>query len=359
MHIIKAIRERKSEQALYETCVYLSSSNVSALEEEWIAVLSEIGMSREVQTAKELWVQCLYDVKALVDADALDVTDALVCTTKLYLLYVKTAMPHVTSLPQLRARVIDYFPSGVKLSYKGVTMFEQIIPDDSDAELHQAAHRILSGLIKLFHTHNVLTSDAVEFIARKKLVIKCRKVWPAPTPAEASKGDSVWFTWGALLLYFVNDPYVQVAWLLFCHKYKKKDKMERLGLLVGAASCCTRTSLSEDIESDMIDQSTVGWTKAEASIIENISDLAADLWAAHVPTGNTGAATVATATVAASSSKKQTQQTQQTQHDVLMDFRPTRARTGMGTAPAPAPEHIPEVKVVSFWDKKPKTARNT
>jgi hypothetical protein len=291
MHILQALRERKSEQALFETCTYLSSSNTDALEDEWIAVLAEIGMSGAGGVAsagtKDLWTQCIYDVKALIDSDAIDVTDALICTTKLYLLYIRTATPISASLAQLRARVLEHFPAGTRLSYKGVMLYDQIIPDEASAgaELHEFAHRILSGFIKLFHNHSPLTASAVEFIARKKIVIPCKRVWPAPNPQEAAKGDPVWFVWGAVLLYFPNDFFVQVAWSLYSKGWKKKDKMERLGLLVGTAACVTYDPhLDASLRaSDMIDTGSSGWTSSEAAVIENISQLAPDLWASHSP----------------------------------------------------------------------------
>lgn len=323
MHILQALRERKSEQALFETCTYLSSGNTDALEDEWIAVLAEIGMSGPSGVAsagtKDLWTQCMYDVKSLIDCDAIDVTDALICTTKLYLLYIRTATPISASLAQLRARVIDHFPAGTRLSYKGVMLYDQIIPDEvSGAELHEFAHRILSGFIKLFHSHSPLTASAVEFIARKKMVIPCKRVWPAPNPQEAAKGDPVWFVWGAVLLYFPNDFFVQVAWSLYSKGWKKKDKMERLGLLVGTAACATYDS-NMDVSlraSDMIDSGSTGWTSSEAAVIENISQLAPDLWASHSPpkmAGTLAPTTPSTATIPTINPS-----------DVLEDFIPLR-----------------------------------
>lgn len=306
MHILQALRERKSEQALYETCTYLSSSNTDGLEAEWIAILSEIGMSSRILNSKDLWIQCLHDIKSLLDADAIDVTEALVCTTKLYLLYIKAASPIANSIPQLRARVIEHFPKGVKLSYKGVMVFEKIMPEPSDDQLYDMAHRILSGFIKLLHSHHPLTGNAIEFIARKKLTIPCVQVWPAPSPQEAAKGDPVWFVWGTIMLYFPNDLYISVAWSLFCHKYKKKDKMERIGLLVGCASCaCEATHASS-----MVDTSTSGWTTTEAEIIDNISQLALDLWASHNP----------------ASFERKPEPVSPSPVDVFLDFLPTRTK---------------------------------
>lgn len=287
MHILQAFRERKSDQALFETCTYLAKGDTDSLEDEWIAILSEIGMSRETPKVKELWSQCMYDVKALIDADAIDVTDALVCTTKLYLLYVRTAAPISNSLAQLRIRVIKHFPAGARLAYKGVLLFDTIIPEETDKELHDFAHRILSGFIKLFHTHDPMTANAVEFIARKKMCIPCKRVWPTPDPQEAAKGDPVWFVWGAILLYFPNDLYVHVAWTLFGHKIKEKSKkqpkMERLGLLVGAAACAAYDKPVDSVDTDMIEDASANWTTNEANVIDNIYQLAPDLWASHSP----------------------------------------------------------------------------
>jgi hypothetical protein len=272
MHILQALREKKSDQALFQTCTYLATNDTDALEDEWIAVLGEIGMSSSLVTSKFLWIQMLAEVSSLIEAEALDITDALVFTTKLYLLYQRTATSSPDSLTRLRSQVIDHFPDNVQLSYKGVSLFAQILPSDENEELHAFGHRILSGFIKLFHGKHASTANAVEFIARKKCAIKLPKVWPAPNPQEAGKGDPVWFVWGAVLLYFPNDIYVQVAWSLFCLRWKKKYKMERLGLLVGAAACVTSSA-----------NTSAPWTSEEIKVIENINLLAPDLWAAHTP----------------------------------------------------------------------------
>ena len=272
MHILQALREKKSDQALFQTCTYLATNDTDALEDEWIAVLSEIGMSSSLVTSKFLWIQMLAEVSSLIEAEALDITDALVFTTKLYLLYQRTATSSPDSLTRLRSQVIDHFPDNVQLSYKGISLFSQILPSEENEELHAFGHRILSGFIKLFHGKHASTANAVEFIARKKCAIKLPKVWPAPNPQEAGKGDPVWFVWGAVMLYFPNDIYVQTAWSLFCLRWKKKYKMERLGLLVGAAACVTNSA-----------NTSAPWTSEEIKVIENINVLAPDLWAAHTP----------------------------------------------------------------------------
>ena len=277
MHILQALREKKSDQALFETCNYLASRNTSTLEDEWIAILGEVGMSTNVGRDKALWTQCVNDVKLLVDADELEVTDALVCTTKLYLLYQRTARPITDSLSKLRERVIDHFPTETRLSYKGVNLFESILPEETEEnkEIVKFYHRILSGFIKLFHDKNPVTPEAIEFIARKKVNVPLKAIWPSPSPQEAAKEDPVWFTWGAILLYFPNDLYVSVAWTLFSHNWRRKYKMERIGLLVGAAACAVNNGSSELVSST--------WNREETAVIENIFNLAPDLWASHSP----------------------------------------------------------------------------
>ena len=276
MHILQALRERKSDQALFETCSYLSANNTEALEDEWVAILAEIGMSAALTASKHLWIQLIDDLLFLVTADAIDVTDALICTTKLYLLYQRTATSTADSIARLRARVIEHFPPDARLSYKGVHLFQQILPeangDEAAAQLHDFAHRILSGFIKLFHGQHTMTGNAIEFIARKKMAIPLPRVWPSPNPQESGRGDPVWFTWGALLLYFPNDLFVQTAWTLFSLRWKNKYKMERLGLLVGAGSCAATDT-----------NASATWTHDEVAIIENLAQLAPDLWAAHTP----------------------------------------------------------------------------
>jgi hypothetical protein len=272
MHILQALREKKSDQSLFQTCTYLATNNTDALEDEWIAVLAEVGMSSQLYSSKTLWMQLLADLQYCIQLDALDITDALVLTTKLYLLYQRTATSIPDSLTRLRAQVIDHFPDNVQLSYKGIMLFSQILPGEEAEELHAFGHRILSGFIKLFYSKHPATANAVEFIARKKCAIQLPKVWPAPNPQEAGRGDPVWFVWGAVLLYFPNDIYIQTAWTLFCLRWKKKYKMERLGLLVGSAVCATNTN---DV--------AMSWTHDELKVIEHIAHLAPDLWAAHTP----------------------------------------------------------------------------
>lgn len=277
MHILQASRGKKSDQALFETCNYLAARNTTALEDDWLSILAEIGMSPSIGQDKVLWIQCVHDVKMLVDADELDITDALVCTTKLYLLYQRIAGPVTDSIAKLRERVIDQFPTDSRLSYKGINLFESILPEETDAnkEIIKFCHRILSGFIKLFYDKNPVTPEAIEFIARKKVSIPLKSVWPAPSPQEAAKQDPVWLVWGAMLLYFPNDLYVSASWALFSHNWRRKYKNERLGLLVGAAACAVSNNQSELVHTS--------WSRDEAGVIDNIQNLAADLWASHSP----------------------------------------------------------------------------
>jgi len=271
MHLLQALRERKSDQALFQTCTYLSINNTDGLEDEWINIIAEIGMSGVLESSKQLWIQTILDLKTLIDAESIDIADALVMTTKLYLLYQRCATSVPDSLARLRDKVIDHFPNDARLSYKGVSLFEHIIPE-SDKDLHEFTHRILAGLIKLFHGNHVDAGRAVEFIARKKCVIPLPRVWPAPSPQEAARGDPIWFMWGAVMLYFPNDVYIQIAWSFFTLRWKRKYKMERLGLLVGSAMCAASSNTTVSM-----------WTAEEGYVIEIIAHIAPDLWAAHTP----------------------------------------------------------------------------
>ena len=331
MHILQALRERKSDQALYETCTYLAKNDTEALEDEWISILAEIGLSSSLASSSSCgpWMQCVSDVKTLVDADAIDVTDAIVLTTKLYLLYIRTVSPRCDSLPKLREKVIEHFPQGGRLSYKGAILYEDIIPPETDKDLHEFAHRILSGFIKLFHGHHPNATDAIEFIARKKVVISMKKVWPAPTPQEAAKGDPVWFAWGAVLLYFPNDTYIQTAWSLFSQRWKRKHKMERLGMLVGSTCCAVTTEKSV----------TDAWTKEEMKVIENISQLAPDLWASHSPPAPI----------------KSPQRGPLESHEVLTEFIPRTIKTQTTTTNHDDQEsHTTSVKVINISNDRRK-----
>jgi hypothetical protein len=267
--LVLAIVQGESDNAMYWTCMCLGNGNHAQLEDAWIEVTARIG-ARQVMPFKETWAAVNRALLEVLKADALHVSDAIAMTGMLYLLYHRTnaagGAGSAEHFSKLRKEILDFFPEGAMLSYRGQQQFARIL-SHTGSETHAFMHRVLAGLGRLLEKEDSLNLHrALEYISRKKVQLKLPHVWPAPSTQLADKGDPVWFLWGAMLCLLPNDAHVATLWELYQYNWRTGAKTARAGLLWGVAHML---------------QAGVGyvWRKEELDVLERARGVAPELWA--------------------------------------------------------------------------------
>lgn len=264
--LFKCMIENDSKEGLYLTCRYLKTFKTDDLENAWIMMTSYIGKHVNSDGSGAIWYAINSDLIKLIESDKVRVPDALVMTTKLFLLYQKVATHKRTEEPikQLRDKVINNFPETAALSSTGTQQFARILPSITE-ESYIFYSRILASLTRLMVENETdCMRDSLEFLTRKKNKMILPNNWPTPNIKEGKKGDAIWFLWGALLLYY-NDDKVATFWKLFLNNWKASMKEERIGLLWGFPYCINNNTSSL-------------WMKEDLHIIDKIVTLAPALW---------------------------------------------------------------------------------
>lgn len=266
--LVQAILQGESDNALYWSCMCLRNKEIEQLEDAWIEVSARIG-AKQVMPYRDTWIQTNRTLWNLIQSDEMHVSDVLQMTGKLYILYHKqthSSDDKTKHVIKLRKEIIDFFPEGATLSYRGQQQLGRIIPNPG-APSHDFVQRVLAGLSRLIEKEDTLNIHrALEYISRKKLQIPLPHVWPAPTTELADKGDPVWFLWGAMLLFFHQNSDVALLWELYTHQWKATCKGTRAGLLWGVAHML-QNGVSQV------------WLREEIHILEKVAKLAPELWA--------------------------------------------------------------------------------
>lgn len=269
--LVDAIRRGQSDVALYTTCLYVHHGFHSELEDVFIHMCAQIGEQSTLPFVAT-WFHVCQELLKLVENDEMHISDIFRMTTMLSLLHQRIAVQNsdTSNRPfkrhQLKKEIMDYFPEKARLSYRGMEVFDRIIPKTPE-DLNAFVHRVLAGFTRLFDqkmVHEVYQS--IVYISKRRLQLPLPSAWPAPDEEMAKQGDPIWLLWGMVLLYF-HSADVATTWKLFCHNFKKKYKTQRLGLLYGV--------------SFLLDVATnpLIWTPQEEHILQKVKDMAPTLWA--------------------------------------------------------------------------------
>jgi hypothetical protein len=281
MSLLQKCIDQDSSACLYITCNYLLNGNINILEDEWINISSLIGMNKKLIFGK-LWCEVNEELLTLLQCDNLNVQDALLMTSKLYILNSRlfeniNNKNVATNIRKIRSEIIDYFPETAALSYEGIKMYRQILPSQT-SDNYMFFSRILASFSRLFESYieNGEESkqddirNAMEYISRKKNEMILPSDWPLNTLIQSVShkqlgiADPIWFLWGMLLSYF-SDKKVATNFQIFSWNYKKSIKNNRIGLLWGL-SYCLKNNL------------TYSWTPDEIKILQKVIDMAPELW---------------------------------------------------------------------------------
>lgn len=274
MALLSKCIERKSSDCLYITCVYLLNNDTNTLEDEWINISSYIGKSKNLVFGK-LWCIVNNELHNLLIADKYNVQDALIMTSKLYLLVSRIQNSidiKNVNMKKLRSEIIEYFPDTAALNYEGLKLYNSILPPPQN-EHFLFYSRILASFSKLFELHinkgedkEDIIRDALEYITRKKNDMPLPNIIPLDTINNKIYGhnDPVWFLWGLLLCYF-NDEKIKINFELYKWNYKKTSRLSRIGLLWG---------ISYIFKNNL----TFSWTIEEQNILQQVKNIAPELW---------------------------------------------------------------------------------
>jgi hypothetical protein len=194
-------------------------------------------------------------------------------TTMLSLLHKRLAIQNTMDMnskkfkrQQVKKEILEYFPEKARLSYRGMEVFEKIIPKAPE-DLNAFVHRILAGFMRLFEQKQVYeVYQSLVYLSKRRLQLPLPTAWPAPDEESAKQGDPIWLLWGMVLLYF-HSPDVATNWRLFCQNFKKKHKVQRVGLLYGI-------SFHLDVATNPL-----LWTPQEENTLWKVKEMAPSLWA--------------------------------------------------------------------------------
>lgn len=270
--LMDAIRQGQSDVALYTTCLYVHHQLHTELEDVYIRLCAQIGEQSTLPFVAT-WSHVCSELLKLVESDEMHIADILRMTTMISLLHKRLMVQNNDEMRnpkfkrhQVKKEIMDYFPEKARLSYRGMEVFERIIPKTPE-DLNAFVHRVLAGFMRLFEqkmVHEVYQS--IVYISKRRLQLPLPSAWPSPDEEIAKQGDPVWLLWGMVLLYFQSVD-VATNWRLFCQNFKKKHKVQRLGLLYGI-------SFQLDVATN-----PMVWTPQEEHILQKIKDMAPTLWA--------------------------------------------------------------------------------
>ena len=268
--LIDAIVHGKSDVALYLTCMYLHEKLHTELEDVFIQLCAQIGEKSSLPFVAT-WQHVCKKLWDLIESDECHISDVMIMTTMLSLLYKRLEIQNAEESKkfkrqQVKKEILEYFPEKARLSYRGMEVFEKIIPKAPE-DLNAFVHRILAGFMRLFEqkqVHEVFQS--LVYLSKRRLQLPLPTTWPAPEEEIAKQGDPIWLLWGMILLYF-NSSDVATNWRLFCQNFKKKHKGQRLGLLYGI-------SFHLDVATNPLI-----WTPQEENTLWKVTEMAPSLWA--------------------------------------------------------------------------------
>lgn len=274
MALFKNCIEKKSSECLYITCNYLLNNDTDTLELEWINISSHIGKYKDLVFGK-LWCNVNSELLELLKSERYKVDDALIMTSKLYLLNLRLYSQNATNttnIKKIRSEIIEYFPETAALAYDGMKLYRQILPSPNN-EHFVFYSRILASFSRLFESY--LNGDetkksndirnALEYITRKKNEMLLPSPWPINIhDKNYGNGDPVWFLWGMMLSYF-NDEKITTNFELYTWKFKRNMKLDRIGLLWG---------LSYSLKNNL----TFSWTQEEQTILKQVINMAPEMW---------------------------------------------------------------------------------
>ena len=270
MRLVDAITTGKSDVALYMTCMYVHQQLHTELEDVFIQLVAQIGEQSSLPFVAT-WSQVCQQLWTLIESDECHIADMFALTTMISLLYKRLSVTAATVAPtmkrqQVKKEILEYFPEKARLSYRGADVFDAIVPK-SPEDLNGFVHRILAGFTRLFEQkqiHEVYQS--LVYLSKRRLQLPLPTVWPAPDEETAKQGDPIWLLWGMVLLYFRTSD-VATNWKLFCHNFRKKHKVQRLGLLYGI-------SFYLDVATNV-----PVWTPQEEITLKKVREMAPALWA--------------------------------------------------------------------------------
>lgn len=265
--VVQAVLQGESDNAVYWTCMCLHKQHHLGLEDAWIELSARIG-AKTTMPFRSTWMYINRCLLQLVQGDQWHVSDAIQMTGMLFVLQHRqlSADPVKCNFAGLRKEILDLFPNGALLSYRGQQQFARILSPVGSAA-HDFKHRVLAGMGRLVESQDSANLHrALEYISRKKMQIPLPNVWPAPTTELADKGDPVWFLWGSMLLSFPGNEDLNCLWELYKHQWRPGGKGTRAGLLWGVAHL-----LNEGV-SDI-------WSPEEAKVLDKAGKIAPKLWA--------------------------------------------------------------------------------
>lgn len=187
-------------------------------------------------------------------------------------------------MAQLRSVVLARFPEKVRLTPRGASLFERILPEDGPVTEQEPepsperafAERILVGLMQLWEEGggvNPTIRACMEYLVRKKQLVlhmpNNASLWPYPSLDESDKGDMIWFLWGAWLCVF--GEWATPLWKLYTHAFRKTLRMERIGMLYGCRSLLAvpRAAFSKPI---------TAIAPSDKAILDWVDTHALDIW---------------------------------------------------------------------------------
>lgn len=268
------------KNSLYNVCKILLVGDISieSFEHTLIGLCSYIGTFINIYNSKK-YIDIINSVKNIIDNDNVVIKHILITVTKMCILCeIYNSHPVVKSgnstIPVLRKKIIDVFEnSEVKLSQGGIIKFEGVLPPQ-DSENYNIAILIISGIIFLIKKTDYLSGDDGDKLQKISDKLRncfeyiCRKKYTFETKFYTSDNDSIWFLWGVISLLY-SDDYINNAFYIFNHNWKKTYKQSRLGILWGTAILL--------IYSHKKDVSNI-WDKKEEQIINKINELALTLY---------------------------------------------------------------------------------
>lgn len=269
-NLIDAVIAGKSDIALYMTCMYLHKQLHTELEDIFIQLIARVG-ERTSLPFVATWSHVCQELWKLIESDECHISDVFTITTMISLLYKRLSVNAASTAPtvkrqQVKKEILEYFPEKARLSYRGAEVFDPIVPKAPE-ELNAFVHRILAGFMRLFEQRQVHeVYQSLVYLSKRRLQLPLPSTWPAPDEEIAKQGDPIWLLWGMVLLYFRTAD-VATNWRLFCQHFKKKHKVQRIGLLYGL-------SFHLDVATNV-----PLWTPQEEITLRKIKEMAPSLWA--------------------------------------------------------------------------------
>jgi hypothetical protein len=356
--LFDAMIDQNSADALMFTCNHLRAGTLSIMEADWIAMSALIG-KRHVLPFGGLWSNINKEIVEVLESDDVSVVNAILCTTKLMLLYkrcIASSGIHIMHISTLRTRVVAHFPENGTLSNSGLSKYNIIMPiteaSQESVDTLMFCHRILAGFSKLFAEEKLDDIRlSLEYISKKKIPIVMNTVWPCPDEEEAQRGDLCWFLWGMLGCYYGRDL-ISNNLKLFIWEWKRSLRNDRIGLLWGIAHILNTNVTSE-------------WTYQEKTIIERVTDSAEELWKQsnmHNNNSEYEEEEYTHTTTTSSRSKKSTKKgkvvdtSSTTDVDqrlgILFSFIPRIETTIQSSSPYRSHVHVEEARAINVLNKK-------